>query len=268
MKKIISNMVTKTQLVSELRELGVKHKMVIEVHVAMSSFEYIVGGAQTVIDSLIEIVGYEGTLIMAMHAGGNGEPADWAHPPIEYDLMQSFRENMPAFDKKETDTRGMGKVLENFRRRDGICVSSHPTLAYIAWGKYAKLLCNHQSLNFPLAEESPTARLYELKAYCLLLGVDYDNATCLHLAEYRSNTRPVKVFGTSVMFNNKKSWMKYLDLDLDSEDFIKGMKRYEKDNYLAERTINGAECKLFRIDQSVDYLSRYLERKLSKYMNL
>ena len=268
MKKIINDMITRKQLVNQLKELGVKHKMVIEVHAAMSSFEYIVGGAQTVVDALIEIVGYEGTIIMAMHSSSNSEPADWENPPVEYGLMKAIRENTPAFNKKETDTTKMGAVLENFRRRDGICVSSHPRFAYIAWGKYARLLCNHQSLNFPLAEESPTARLYELKAYCLLLGVDFDNATCLHLAEYRSNSRPVKVCGTSVMVNNKKSWIKYLNLDLDSDEFVRGMRRYEKENYLSERNINGAACKLFRIDQGVDYLAKYFEHKLSKYMNL
>ena len=268
MKKVVDKVITKDELVAEFKELGLKPKMVVEVHSSLSAFGYVVGGAQTVVDALIETVGYEGTIVMSMQTADNTEPANWENPPIEYEAMQKVRESFPAFNKKESDTRGMGAVVRNFRRRDGVSFTNHPTLPFVVWGKYAKLLCNHQSLNFPLSEESATARLYELKAYCLLLGVDFDTATSLHLAEYRANARPIKIEGAAIKNFNERKWIKYLNIDLNSDEFPKGMRKFEKSNYLATRQINGANCKLYRIDQAVDYLVKYYEQKLSKYINL
>jgi len=77
---------------------------------------------------------------------------------------------MPAYDPVITDVKDMSEITENFRHRDGIVSSAHPSRSFAAWGRYARLMCNRQSMHFPLAEESPAARLYELKGSVLLLG--------------------------------------------------------------------------------------------------
>ncbi|MFQ8583990.1 MAG: AAC(3) family N-acetyltransferase [Holdemania massiliensis] len=116
-----------------------------------------------------------------------------------------------------------------------------PTRAYVAWGKYAKLLCNHQSLHFPLSEESPAARLYELKGSVLLMGVDYQRCTALHLAEYRSEIRPVILRGAAVELEGKRMWKKYLDLDIDSEIFNKVGKRLEEKGFVKKGKVGMAD---------------------------
>ena len=50
---VIQQILTKSQLVDGLRLLGVSDGSVIEVHSSLSSFGYIPGGAQTVVDALI-----------------------------------------------------------------------------------------------------------------------------------------------------------------------------------------------------------------------
>lgn len=255
----ITKIITFDELVIKLRELGLKQGMIIEVHSSLKKFGYVVGGAQTIIDALIEVVGYNGTIIMPLHCGSNSEPSKWGNPPCEVEDVKLIRENMPAFDKKNSDTYYMGKVVDSFRRRDGVVISSHPSLAYIAWGKYAKLLCNRQSLHFPLSEESSTARLYEMKASCLLLGVDYDNCTCMHLGEYRSDVRPIVIEGASCNDNGQTVWKKYLDLDLDSDDFINVGKVMESKGYVNKIDIGNAICKLFKVDVAVDETVKYFD---------
>ena len=43
----------------------------------MSSFDYIVGGARTVVDALMEICGDGGTILMPTQNIDNSEPSDW-----------------------------------------------------------------------------------------------------------------------------------------------------------------------------------------------
>jgi len=265
MNKVVKKIITKSDLIENFKKLGLERGSIVELHVALSKFDYIVGGTQTLIDALIDVVTYEGTIVMAMHTNNNTDPSVWRYPPVEYNLMDDIRTCMPAFDKKNSDARNMGAVLDGFRRRDGIVHSMHPVYSYVAWGKYAKLICNHQSLNFPLAEESGTARLYELKAKCLLLGVDFDNATCLHLSEYRSGVRPIIVEGCKMISDNIDVFKKFLNLDLNSNDFIKGMIGFKNHYELFEAKIGDLNCKCFNINEGIDYLVSFFDKKMEGY---
>lgn len=262
-KKAISQLVTKKEIVDKLQELGVVNGMILEVHSSLSSFGYVCGGAQTVVDALIEVVGYSGTIVMAMQCPDNTEPSRWQNPPVERHLINQVRENMPAFSKKESQTSHMGSVAENLRRRDGVVISNHPNCAFVAWGKYAKLLCNHQSLHFSLSEESPTARLYELKGSVLLLGVDYTKTTVMHLAQYRSEVCPLILCGAAVEIEGKRVWKKYLDLDLDTNEFVKIGKILEEKGFVRKGKLGQADLRLFKADAAVDEAVRYFERENS-----
>lgn len=57
-------MVSKQELKDALIKLGVEKGMTLEVHSSLSSFGELEGGAETVIDTLKEIVTYEGIIFM------------------------------------------------------------------------------------------------------------------------------------------------------------------------------------------------------------
>ena len=57
-------MVTKEKLKNALIDLGVEKGMILEVHSSLSSFGELEGGAETVINSLKEIVTEEGSIFM------------------------------------------------------------------------------------------------------------------------------------------------------------------------------------------------------------
>ena len=58
-------MVTKEMLKKALTQLGVEKGMVLEVHSSLSSFGELEGGAETVINTLKEIVTEEGSIFMS-----------------------------------------------------------------------------------------------------------------------------------------------------------------------------------------------------------
>ena len=257
----IKSALTKKEIIQGLLEVGVTPGMTLEVHGSLSSFGFVVGGAQSVVDALLEVLGPEGTLLMPLHMGWNTEPSSWQYPPIEIELVDKVRESIPPFNKQASEAYKMGALVDNFRRREGVITSSHPHLAFIAKGKYANLLCNHQSLHFPLSSESPIARLYEIKGFCLLLGVDFDRCTSMHLSEYATDCRPIIVQGSSVNQGGNTVWKKYLDLDLDSDEFIIPGRALESLGKVIKGKIGSCQVKFFSVNDAVDEATRYFETK-------
>ncbi|MEA5027018.1 MAG: AAC(3) family N-acetyltransferase [Erysipelotrichaceae bacterium] len=259
--RTIEDAITKEIMVKKLKQLGVRTGMVLETHIAMSGFGYVIGSAQAVVDALIECLGYDGTLVMPMQDANNCDPTIWDNPPIDHALHQMVRDYTPAFHRKESDGVEMGAVVNNFRRRDGVIVSNNPSLAYAAWGKYAKLICDHHALHFSLGEESPIAKMYELEAGVLMIAVPYSKCTCMHLAEYRSQYRPIVLQGAAVEINGQRVWKKYLDIDLNSQIFNEVGLEMEKKIKIERTMIGKAEAKLFKMKAAVDFTTDYLRAK-------
>ena len=256
-------LITKKDLIEYFEEIGIKTGMVVEVHASLRDMGYICGGAETFNDALLEVVGYSGTIVMPMHCAENEEPSYFKSPAIAFEDMPKYRANMPCFNPKTSETYMMSKLVDNLRRRDKAIVSEHPNVAFVAIGKYAKLLCNYQNLSFALGEESPLGRLYGLKAHCLLVGVDYSSMTSLHLAEYKTEIRPIIMNGAAVLEDGHRKWKKYLDYDLDSDDGFNDIgKRLENKDLVKELKINNCLCRLVRIDTAVEEGIKYFnERK-------
>jgi aminoglycoside 3-N-acetyltransferase len=259
---VIQQMLTKSQLVDGLRLLGVSDGSVIEVHSSLSSFGYIPGGAQTVVDALIEAVGFDGTIVMPAQTYGNSEPSRWRHPPIEPSLFNQLRMEYPAFDPRVSEIGFMGAIADNLRLRAGTMVSNHPNGAFMAHGKYAKWITQTHPIHFAFSMASPLGKLLDLRANILLLGVGYDNCTALHLAEAQTNIRPIIINGGSVDSEAGKQWRKFLDYDYDSDEFVEIGKKLEEYELVRKFKIQNAECKLFSFPEALSVAIGYFKEKM------
>ena len=55
---------TKEMIIKELKALGLEKGGAVMVHTSLKSMGYVCGGAQAVIEALIEVVGSDGTIMM------------------------------------------------------------------------------------------------------------------------------------------------------------------------------------------------------------
>ncbi len=259
--KTLDTAISKKDIISDLRKLGLQEGMTVEVHSSLSSFGYVIGGAQTVVDALMETVGYEGTLVMALQDSNNNEPSYWSRPPIERELWEKVRNSMPAFNPNESEFKSMGDITNNLNRRAGAYRSYHPSCAFVTFGKYGKLIANKHELDFGLGEQSPLGTIYGLPSYVLLIGVDYDNCTGMHLAEYRSGVRKILLQGGAIEENGYRKWVKYLDIDLDSDEFLEIGKEFEKKGLVTIGKVGNSKCKFFKFAEIVDFATEYLKNK-------
>ncbi len=258
----IKRMLTKSQLVDGLRLLGVNEGSVVEVHGSLSSFGYIPGGAQTLVDALITAVGYDGTIVMPAQSSDNSEPSRWAFPPIEVELFKQLREQHPVFDPRTSTFDPMGAIANNLRLRPGTMVSSHPNSAFMAYGKHAKWITQSHPIHFPFSMTSPLGKLVDLRADILLLGVGYDNCTALHLAESQTGVRSIQINGSAIDSDHGRQWKKYLDYDYNSEAFIPIGKRLEDYSLVRTFKIQDADCKLFNFPEALSVAIGYFKEKM------
>jgi aminoglycoside 3-N-acetyltransferase len=63
--------------------------------------------------------------------------------------------------------------------------------------------------------------LYDLEGWVLLVGVDYLNATSLHLAEFRAAYPSKKevMCGGPMVVDGQRTWVRYKDYYTDDSDF-------------------------------------------------
>ena len=176
---------TKANLVAALRDAGVGTGSVMIVHSSLSRLGWVVGGGQAVVEALFDVVGPTGTIVMPSLSSDWSEPSRWVAPPVPEAWWQTIRDEMPAYDAALTPTQFMGETAGCFQRHPLTVRSAHPADSFMANGPLAQFVLHPHGLSPAFGDGSPLARLYELDARIVLLGVGHDNSTSLHLAESR-----------------------------------------------------------------------------------
>ncbi len=253
---------TVCSLVSDLRDLGLGRGDIVMVHSSLSALGWIVGGAQAVVEALLQLVGPEGTIVMPTQTGQLTDPANWTNPPVPSEWIPIIRDEIPAFDPSTTLPRGMGKVVESFLMHGETMRSNHPTVSFAARGPAASEIVGCHPLTPELGETSPLGRLYELDAKVLLLGVGHGNNTSLHLAEHRAlwPSKTARETGAPMMIDGERQWITYHDLDWDEGDFDKLGEAFAHSGMEASAPIGSGAGRLCRQRNLVDFATEWMTK--------
>ena len=249
---------TRATLLHDLGALGVREGTTLLVHSSLSAIGWVAGGEVTLIQALLDAVGPEGTLVMPAHSAHLTDPALWKAPPVSAEWIDTIRATMPAFDPARTSTRKMGVAAELFRTWPGAKRSLHPSASFAAIGPYADQILDDHRLESPLGEYSPLARLYDLDADILLLGVGYDRCTAFHLAEGRAFPHgPLETNGAPMLVDGARRWVTYVTQQYDSEYFPKIGELLVRDGVPKVGHVGSATSHLLRLRYAVDVATEW-----------
>ncbi len=167
-------------LINDLNKLGIQKGDNLLVHVSFRSLGKIDGGPETVISSLMESIGENGTLLM---------------PALSYETVT---ENQPVFNLNKTPSC-VGALTEYFRQRKGTLRSLHPTHSISAYGKKAEFFIkNHERDSTPAGPNSPLSKLKDENGKILFIGCGLRPNTSMHGIEEFVN--PEYLFNGDVIF--------------------------------------------------------------------
>lgn len=246
-----------------LKKVGVKKGQTIMVHTSLSSLGYVCGGAQSVIEALLESVGEEGTVMMPTQSWKNLDPKAGVYWQEPEEWWPVIRKNIPAYDKRITPTNTMGAVSEMFRQWPGTLRSDHPARSVAAWGRYARYLTENHDLSDIFGNSSPVGRLYELDGYVLLIGVGYDKNTSLHLADVRAEYpgKHTVIESSAIRVDGQRVWKDYETLAVDGEDFSAIGEAFEKTGQVRHTSLGNGTLSMMRQRALVDFAVKWIERK-------
>jgi aminoglycoside N3'-acetyltransferase len=156
--------ITQGDIEKGLRELGLNRGDAVEVHSSLSSFGWVEGGATTVIEALMTVVGEEGALVMSAY------PVSLPVPLTEEEKARGITWKVHILDPNSDERTGLGIVVDTFRKRpDVVCGTNFHRGC--AWGHDAHLHCQGYQ------------HLLDTDGWALLLGVDIGRCSSMHLAE-------------------------------------------------------------------------------------
>lgn len=168
--KVSGQILTKSDLMNDFKEIGLKKGDTVLVHTSMSKIGYLENGPQTFVEALIEYIGEDGNIMM---------------PTSPNALLQlDYARSTTTFNVNESPS-ALGAISEFFRKTQGVKRSWSPTEPVSAYGKDADFLTNSHHLdNSPYTANSPFQKLYQLNGKIMYAGVTLDNAgTNLHTLE-------------------------------------------------------------------------------------
>lgn len=169
-------MLTAGNLTSILSDAGVRPGDTLVVHSSLRALGPVDGGADAVIDGMLNAIGLRGTLAM---------PAfNYSQPPV-----------LPYFDPASTPSR-TGILCEVFRKRAGVCRSLNPTHSMAVLGPDASAIVADHLQHLAMGVDSPLDRLAQRGGWVLLLGVTHTSNSTIHIGESHAGIKKYAEYGT------------------------------------------------------------------------
>ncbi|MFA7229743.1 MAG: AAC(3) family N-acetyltransferase [Victivallaceae bacterium] len=165
---MVDGKITKDIIIRDFLTLGICSGDTILLHSSLKSLGRVEGGADTVIDALLELLGEEGALLMPSFQSGS-----------EFYLV----DRGCIFDVR-TSPSELGIITETFRKRPGVIRSLNPTHSTAGTGKQAaQLLSGHEKCQVSCGFGSPYCKIIQAHGKIVLLGVGHQSNTTLHFVE-------------------------------------------------------------------------------------
>ncbi len=245
---IPSQGVTRQQLAEQFSALGLPKGARVLVHSSLSSLGYVLGGADAVVDALLDVLGPEGTLMVPnLPFGGS---------------LTGYLTPVPTFDVRRTPSK-MGAITEAVRLRPEARRSLHSSHSVAAIGRERdEMLAGHELCLTSCGLTSPYYRhAHKPGGFILMIGVTLRNMTTFHSIE-EVNELPYLFSGTVF-----KSYVKDYDgriLTIRTRGYADGVKRnfpapepmLLKAGVMRIGKVHTAECRLMDAAATWDIVGR------------
>jgi aminoglycoside 3-N-acetyltransferase len=173
---------TTASLTRDLRALTLPTGSIVLVHSGFRAFGPVDGGPEAIVAALRAALGPDATIVAPTFTTNLVDPYSWPVPPSAAE-RRWLMDQMPAYDPDRSVPHKMGAVAIALWRAPGAIRSRHPVTSWAAIGPRAEELLRDHPLDDPEGVDGPVGRAWRADGWVLLLGVDHDADTTVHLAE-------------------------------------------------------------------------------------
>ena len=191
---IDGDVITQAMIENDIRNCGINEGDTVLVHSSLSKVGCVEGGAKTIVNAFINVIGTKGNLLMPTSPNSG--------------LQLNYIKKLDFFDVLN-DSSNLGSVSEYFRKIPNCERSAHPTEPVSCIGPDANFFTkDHFGQQTPYDSNSPFYRIVEREGKIVYLGVTLENAgTNLHtledaVEEFKYPVYLDELFEVSVKFPN------------------------------------------------------------------
>jgi aminoglycoside 3-N-acetyltransferase len=221
---------TRTDIEDGLRQLGLVRGDAVEVHSSLSSFGWVGGGAVTVVDALMNVVGEEGALVMSAY------PLSKPLLLTDAEKARGILAKVRLYGEDYDGPTGMGVIADEFRARPGT-ILGEGFHRVCAWGHDAE------------RHSGGYAYLLTIDGWVLLLGVGIGSCSSMHQAEDAGIPAEIAAF-FELPADIRRDYpedMYYIAYGSTPDDAWEKVRAEAEERGLIRRhKIGDAECMLFR----------------------
>lgn len=231
------NAITPDEIHEQLHRLGVPPGATLLAHTSFRAVRPVLGGPLGVIESLLDAVGPDGTLVMPSWTGDDTTPFDPRSTPAAADL---------------------GVTADVFWRQPDVRRSTH-AFAFAAKGRHAAAIVADPLPLPPHRLESPVGRVFEHDGSILLLGVGHDANTTIHLAEILAGVPYGIRNHCMAVVNGRAERIEYLENDHCCLRFALADEWLRGEGLQREGHVGAAHARLVRSRDVVEVVKARLE---------
>lgn len=254
---------TRSSLAADLRRIGLAEGDAVLVHAALRKVGPIVGGADTIVAALCDVLGPSGTILAY---------TDWQFVDEERD-DPALRNHIPAFDPLNSRAiRDNGYWPELLRTTPGAHRSANPGASFAALGGRAGWFTADHALDYGYGPQSPLGKLVSARGKVLMLGAPLDTITLLHHAEHIANFPGKRIirYEAPVLVDGETVWRQFEEFDtsdpprdLPGDYFATIVEEFLTTGRGSRGTVGAATSVLVPADQIVPFAVEWLERTLN-----
>jgi aminoglycoside 3-N-acetyltransferase len=253
---------TETTLVDDLQRLGLPRGGVAIVHSGYRSLGAVEGGPAAVARGLLRAVGDAGTVLVPTFTSNLIDPYTWPVPPAPAE-RERIMAAMSTFDPARSEPHHMGAVALALWRLPGARRSVHPITSWAAVGPRAEELTADHPREDPEGIDGPVGRACRADASVLLIGVDHDANTSIHLVESLMEMPHLEALPDRYPVTTPeggREWRPVRKTTKCSDGFVKLEPHLERAGVIRRGVVGDAPAQLLRARDVVQVVAEVLTR--------
>ena len=211
-----NQVLTKSLWIELFKSFGIRKGSVICLQGSISRLGISVDGYQSLIDSLLEVIGTTGCILVPTFTFTCLDPACRKDSQFPYEMWKDIREEMKGFDINLSPSDVYSDLCNQFLRYPGVKRTNHPVYSFAYLGNIDNDWLK-QTMNYPISFVHVLKAFTLDNSYNILLGISPEESIFISAISKTMNRGITEIQKAYIKKDKGKQAKTYLNLKVDPE---------------------------------------------------